>query len=187
MRYPARRLSYVAAAVMVLMNLCFWATPAGAEPDFFTNRCASCHTDDTPSCDGCHEHRGNLSASTNHPIYNPGDIVQVTLNGGSRGGWVRGLLYDQDGTEIDRSSGPTGTGDDSAGSPVTFPVSLQANAPTSPGQYTWSVAWFGAPVSGGGVHIENSVPVTFTVEAASAVPDELPPVATWDRVKALYR
>ncbi len=119
--------------------------------------------------------------------YDPGSIVTVTLNGGSRGGWVRGLLYDQEGTEVARATGPTGTGDNGLGNPVTFPVTMQANAPATPGQYTWSAAWFGAPNSGGGAHTEDSVSVTVNVEAASAVPDEPQAFSSWDSIKALYR
>lgn len=158
-----------------------------AYPSLYDNRCASCHSDDTPSCDGCHEHKENMSAEADQVAYDPGSIVTVTLNGGSRGGWVRGLLYDQDGAEVARATGPTGTGDDGLGNPVTFPVTMQANAPVTPGQYTWSAAWYGAPDSGGGVHTESSVPVTVTVEAASHVPDDPFPVSAWDSIKALYR
>ena len=43
---------------------CLLVPQAGAYPSLYTARCATCHTDDTPSCDGCHEHRGNLSASS---------------------------------------------------------------------------------------------------------------------------
>jgi hypothetical protein len=178
---------FLLSVVCLTLLGCLLVPQAEAYPSLYTARCATCHTDDTPSCDGCHEHRGNLSASTDQPTYDPGSIINVTLNGGSRGGWVRGLLYDQAGTEIDQQGGPTGTGDDGAGSAVTFPVSLQATAPTTPGEYTWSVAWFGAPNSGGGSHIENSVPVTFTVMAPSFVPEEEPPVLTWDLIRSLYR
>jgi hypothetical protein len=160
---------------------------AQAEPTFFNDRCASCHTDDEPSCVGCHFHNGNVTANTDQTVYNPGAIVTVTLTGGSRGGWVRGLLYDQNGNEIFRATGPTGTGDDGLGNPVTFPVTLQAPAPSSPGQYTWEAAWFGGATNGGGAHLEESDTVTFTVEAASAVPDEGQPAVSWDRIKALYR
>jgi len=147
----------------------------------------SCHSDDTPSCDGCHEHHGNVTALVDQAEYEPGAIVTVTLDGGSRGGWVRGVLYDHDGTEVARATGPTGTGDDGAGDAVTFPVTLQAAAPAEPGQYTWEAAWFGSVTSGGGNHTEDGDLVTITVASASAVPDEDEPVATWGRIKALYR
>ncbi|MBK8231520.1 MAG: hypothetical protein IPK72_13255 [Candidatus Eisenbacteria bacterium] len=52
--------------------------------------------------------------------YQPGEAVVVTLTGGSQSGWIRGLLYDAQNTELDRKSGPTGTGDDSQGGAVTF-------------------------------------------------------------------
>jgi hypothetical protein len=186
MRYLGyHRAGSITILCLLLCGLGF--TQAGAYPSLFESRCASCHSDDSASCDGCHEHRSSLSAETSQPVYNPGEIINVTLDGGSQGGWVRGLLYDQNGTEVDRKGGPTGTGDDGLGSPVTFPVSLQATAPTTPGEYTWSAAWFGAPSSGGGSHMETSVPVTFTVEGVSHVPDEPLAGSSWDRVKALYR
>ena len=101
MRHFHRRSSFVFSGLLVLV-FCLVAPQAGAYPSFFESRCASCHADDSQSCDGCHEHRNSLSASTDHMTYDPGAIVNVTLEGGSRGGWVRGLLYDQNGTEIAR-------------------------------------------------------------------------------------
>lgn len=179
--------SSLSLVFFVAIFACLIPGTASAYPSLWDNRCASCHSDDTASCNACHEHHGNISAEADQATYDPGAIVTVTLDGGSRGGWVRGLLYNQGGTEIDRASGPTGTGDDGAGDPVVFPITLQATAPSAPGQYTWSAAWFGAPNSGGGAHTEDSTPVTITVEAASAVPDEGPPVTAWGQVKALYR
>jgi len=75
---------------------------AWSRPDFFSSRCASCHTDDTPSCVGCHYHRGTLNAATDLTEYQPGATVTVTFTGGTRGGWIRALLYDQNNVEIDR-------------------------------------------------------------------------------------
>jgi len=74
------------------------------------------------------------------------DLVTVTFSGGYRQGWVRAILKDQNGVELDRVTGPTGTGDDGSGSPdVQFPVTLSAPAPLTPGFYTWSASWFGSP------------------------------------------
>ena len=178
------RVAGLAAFLILTLGL---ALSAGAYPTLYQNRCASCHSDDSPSCDGCHQHHGPLSASADHPTYDPGAIVTVTLGGGQEGGWVRGLLFDQDGIEVDRQGGPTGTGDDGQGGAVTFPVTLQASAPTVPGDYTWQAAWFGGVTSGGGAHTTDSVEVSFTVTATSAVPEEPAPGNSWDRIKALYR
>jgi len=154
-------------------------------PSLYTSRCASCHSDDTTSCNGCHNHHYTVNASADQPTYEPGAMVTVTVNGGDEYGWIRGLLYDQDGQEIDRAAGPTGTGDDGLGNPVTFPVTLQAAAPALPGTYTWQAGWYGGANQGGGTHLEDLKDVTFTVEGISSVPDE--PRDTWDKVKTLYR
>ena len=178
------RLTAVTAFLILTLGL---ALSASAYPTFYQNRCSSCHSDDSSSCDGCHQHHGPLSAEADHPSYDPGAIITVTLDGGQEGGWVRGLLFDQDGNEVDRQAGPTGTGDDGQGGAVTFPVTLQAAAPTVPGDYTWQAAWFGGATSGGGAHNTDSVPVSFTVTATSPVPDEPLPTSSWDHIKALYR
>jgi hypothetical protein len=39
----------------------------------------------------------------------------VTLTGGTRGGWIRALLYNESDVEIDRETGPTGTGNSNNG------------------------------------------------------------------------
>ena len=160
-----------------------------AYPSLFTSRCASCHSDDTTSCNGCHRHRGSLSASADQDAYAPGELVTVTLNGGQQMGWIRGLLYDDGNVEIDRATGPTGTGDDGLGNPVTFPVTLQASAPDEPGLHTWEAAWYGSVNSGGGNHTEQRVSVTIMVEdIISAVPGEdEPEFLTWSQIKAAYR
>jgi len=76
------------------------------------------------------------------------------------------------------------------GNAAVFPVTLQASAPVTPGNYTWGAAWFGGVTSGGGGHLETRVPVNFTVLGTTSVPEEEVPydrVATWGRVKALFR
>jgi hypothetical protein len=115
--------------------------------------------------------------------------VTVTLNGGTESGWVRGLLYNQAQVEVDRATGPTGTGDDSLPNPVTYPVTLSAPAPTQPGTYVWRAAWYGGENSGGGVHLELGANVTFIVEGTVDVPDDFPTgeAAAWGSIKALYR
>ena len=165
------------------------ASSAQAHPSFFASRCASCHSNDTATCNGCHHHRGTLTATPNKTEYQPGEVVVVTLNGGTQSGWIRGLLYDASNQEIDRRSGPTGMGDDGQGSPVTFPVTLTSTAPTTPGTYTWNAAWFGNPNDSGSQHGETRRSFSVVVAQPTAgVEDPPPPVrqGSWGRVKALY-
>jgi hypothetical protein len=42
-------------------------------------------------------------------------MVSTTLDVGSRGGWVRSILYNQNGVEVGRRTGTTGMGDDGTG------------------------------------------------------------------------
>jgi hypothetical protein len=115
-------------------------------------------------------------------------MVTVTLNGGSEGGWVRGLLFDQQQVEIDRAAGPTGTGDDNLPNPVTFPVTLSSPAPAQPGTYVWRAAWYGGATNGLS-HVQVGTDVTIVVEGEVGVPDEVPGnnIATWGAIKALFR
>ncbi len=178
-----------AGLLLIVVTVCS-ATTALAFPSRWTSRCASCHSNDTPSCDGCHHHSdGSITAAADQPVYSPGSIVTITLNGGSEGGWVRGLLYDQQQVEIDRATGPTGTGDDNLPNPVTFPVTLAAPAPAQPGTYVWRAAWFGGATAGGGAHLEESANVTIVVEGEVGVPDDVPGdnLAAWGAIKALFR
>jgi hypothetical protein len=141
---------------------------AQAVEDFFTNRCASCHSDDTPTCNGCHQHRGTLVAAADQTEYRPGDPITVTLYGGQEHGWVRGLLYDHNNQEVDRATGPSGQGDDGLGSPVTFPVQLHATAPSTLGDLAWNAAWFGGNIQGTD-HLEIRAPVTIHVVQGTGV------------------
>jgi len=177
-----------AAALLVCAGM--W-TPAGAEPSFFSSRCASCHTDDSVTCDGCHNHRGSLSASADQAEYFPGDPVTIHFNGGQEHGWIRALLYDHTGAEIDRASGPTGTGDDGLGSPVVFPVSLHGTAPMEAGAYTWQTTWFGNSNDGGPNHGESPRVnvVIHVVSNPAAAPDPEPNFLyrSWGRIKEYFR
>jgi len=140
---------------VAVLAMGFSSGKAFAVSEYFTTNCAGCHTDDTPTCNGCHAHGVwqdatksviNLTATTDLDRYQPGQTVTVTFSGGYRQGWIRAILYDQDGFEIDRVTGPTGVGDDGSGSSdLQFPVLLAAPAPSAPGFYTWSVSWFGSP------------------------------------------
>lgn len=157
-------------ALMVVIGV---AERTAAYSTFFESRCRSCHTDDTQTCDGCHYHRGYLWAEADQASYEPGAMVTVTLHGGTWGGWIRAILYDDLGQEIDRAQGPTGTGDDGLGNPVEFPVDLQAPAPLEIGEYVWSAVWYGSD-NAGIDHLELGTPVTVTVEVDIGVDDDWP-------------
>ncbi len=76
---------------------------------------------------------------TDKTSYAPGDTVSVTITGGSQSGWFRAILYDQSGTQVAISNG----NDSGMGHTTTYPATLSAPAPTTPGTYTWKVSWFG--------------------------------------------
>ena len=175
------------AALALGLSVCV----AQAFPSYWNSYCAGCHTDDSPSCNGCHQHRGSLSATKDKTQYDPGELVTITLNGGSQYGWVRGLLYDQDNVEIARRSGPSGTGDDGGAGDVVFPVVMQAPAPAAPGTYAWKAAWFGHPNNGGSAHEEQRVTVNITVVQNPADAPEHDEDATfvertWSRIKESF-
>ena len=186
-RSPKVWLAYGLALLVTL-----GVSEAQARSSFFSNVCATCHTDDTRSCNACHMHRGTLSATADMAEYDPGALVTITLSGGEESGWIRGLLYDDQGVEIDRATGPTGMGDDSQGNPVTFPVTLQAPAPMESGAHVWQAAWFGSIDNQGATHGESRVNVTIRVaEGTTGVGDEgsggLVQEEGWGRLKLLYR
>ena len=166
-----RRPLVIGLALCVLLFVGSGFLRSEAEPAFFTADCAGCHSNDTPTCNGCHQHRGTLHATADLSSYTPGDLVTVTLAGGSEHGWVRGLLYDQNGAQIAIATGATGTGDDGLSNPVTFPVTLQAPAPGTPGDYTWQAAWYGN--NNGAGHEETRTPVAINVAIGTAVPDDV--------------
>ncbi len=164
------------------------AVSVGAYPSLFDNRCGSCHADDSDTCNGCHEHRGDINATANADVYAPGDPISVTLTGGDQHGWIRALLYNESGLVQALVSGPTGTGDDGEGDAVTFPVSLEAIAPMAAGDYNWEAAWFGGNTSGNG-HTEDRTPVTIVVDDTNTGIEELPGtehLASLSAIKALY-
>jgi hypothetical protein len=121
---------------------------AYAHSTYYTDQyCSACHGSSPDTCNGCHAHGVhsnnnkddlNLTASTDKTTYQPGETMSVTINGGYRSGWVRTILYDQTGTEVDRSTGPSGKGGGES-----FPVTLTAAAPDTPGTYTFSASWYG--------------------------------------------
>ncbi len=174
--------------LLLALMLLLLATTIGAYPSLFADRCAGCHTDDSTTCNGCHKHRGDLDATASADAYAPGDPISVTLTGGEQHGWIRALLYDESGLVQALVSGPTGTGDDGEGDPVTFPVSLEAVAPMATGEYGWEAAWFGSNNSGNG-HTEDRTPVTIVVDDTSTGIPELAGaehLESLSAIKALY-
>ena len=180
------KLVFFVCGILVLTSpLC--AHQAAAYSTYFSSKCAGCHTNDNPTCNGCHHHGTvNLSAVTDKATYGCGEQVTVTLSGGSKSGWIRALLFDQNGLEIARATGPTGAGDDGAPDPVVFPVVLSAPAPIGKGTYTWEAAWWGSPYDTGNLTVtphgpEVRVPVVVSVTGPSPVES-----TTWSRVKSLF-
>lgn len=157
------------------------ARAAGAHPSLFSDRCASCHSNDTQTCTGCHHHRGTLTATPDRITYRPGDPVVVRLGGGSKGGWIRALLYNSSNAEIDRRAGPSGDGDNRSAAVVGFPVELHGTAPAQPGTYTWQAAWYGNVNDNGSAHGENRKAVTIQVVAPTPIAER-----NWGWVKSLF-
>ncbi|MEA3277460.1 MAG: hypothetical protein U9Q81_19690 [Pseudomonadota bacterium] len=158
---------------IILLGLVMLSSgPAAAKSTYFAEDCASCHTDDTQTCDGCHHHGGvNHQAFTDLASYLPGEDVIVSFNGGTESGWIRAILYDDQGIEIARSTGPDGEGDAGSGSTdLEFPVFLTAPAPADPGFYTWAVSWFGS-FDGSLVHGESAAVETNVFEVSEPTSD----------------
>ena len=178
-RSPCR----LAAVGLLVLGAIALPRPGLARSTFFASRCASCHTNDTQTCNGCHHHRGGLAASCDRTSYYPGEPVSITFQGGSQRGWIRALLYDQTNTQVDRLGGPTSMGDDGLGNAVAFPLSLKGTAPAQPGNYTWQAAWFGNSGDGGPAHGEVRTSVVVHVVPFPTAVER----SAWDRIKSLYR
>jgi hypothetical protein len=119
---------------------------ASARVGYFEQFCSACHVDDTPSCNGCHHHGLPRLATTNKTEYNPGESMSVVMGGPAGSGWARAKLYDHNGLELGRFTGPTGMGDDGSGSrDLEYPYNFFVTAPSVPGTYKWEVAWYGSP------------------------------------------
>ncbi len=125
------------------------ASDASAQSTYFATYCTSCHAASPSTCNGCHSHGThsnstknviNVAGTTSKASYAPGELVNVTLTGGYRTGWIRGLLFDQNGVELARS---TGTASGGMGGGPGYPIVLNSPAPSTPGTYTWKVAWYG--------------------------------------------
>jgi hypothetical protein len=175
-------------ALFVTLSIGLRTNGASAKPSYFDYECSGCHTNDNPTCNGCHHHGPqSLSATTDKAEYVPGEQVVVTFDGGTKSGWIRAILYDEAGVEIDRATGPTHMGDDGQPNPVEFPVTLTGAAPAEAGQFTWEAAWWGSPYDTGNPNPHPHGPEVRTqvdVVVGSGAPVE---ATTWGRIKALWR
>ncbi len=157
-----------------------------ARPELWDLQCSSCHADDTPSCAACHNHRGALTATPVRSQYLPGEPVEIAFEGGTEPGWIRALLYDEKGNEIDRLRGPPQSGDDARGladaDSVAFPLQLVGGARSKPGTYIWRAAYFGIFHIQNVIHEEEWTSVTITV----ADPDSIAADPSWGEIKSLY-
>ncbi|MGD0843495.1 MAG: hypothetical protein ABSA06_03905, partial [Geobacteraceae bacterium] len=136
---------------VALAGFQLWGTEAQAQSTYFTSMgCVNCHAAPVmATCNGCHSHGThpssakstiNVAGKTNKASYAPGETVTVTMTGGYRTGWFRATLFAPDGvTELARSTG----NDSGMGNSATYPATLTAPAPTTPGTYTWVIAWYG--------------------------------------------
>jgi hypothetical protein len=85
-------------------------------------------------------------AFTDESSYVGGSTVTVTLGGPEDSGWARALLYDENGFEVARVTGPSNTGDDGTTRPtMQYPFTLRGKAPLKPGTYTWQATTWGSP------------------------------------------
>jgi hypothetical protein len=146
----------------------FYGSEALAHSNYFTDRgCIGCHASPVAAtCNGCHHHgNSSLSAATDKTSYTAGETVTATLSGGSESGWIRAVLYDQNNVQIAISNG----NDSGMGGSTTFPAPLSYAAPSTPGSYTWQMAYFGNEngTGTGDVHSEVRVNTnSFTVTAS---------------------
>jgi hypothetical protein len=144
---------------------------------FYGSRCASCHGASPTTCDGCHTHKGTLSAVTDQDTYAPGSPLVVTLRGGQEGGWIGAILYDENGEAVVDVSGQG------------FPVDLPATAPMEPGLYEWNAAWYGN--NNGTGHIERLTPVAIQVTQDPAGVEDDPGASTlqrtWGKIKSFFQ
>jgi hypothetical protein len=140
---------YIFAFVLFVAQI--WSAEALAQSSYFGSQgCSACHVAPVvTSCNGCHVHGThagsgnsavNVAGTTDKSSYAPGELVTVTISGGYRSGWFRALLYDHNMVELARSTGNAS----GMGSATSSPAKLSYPAPTTPGTYTWKVAWYGS-------------------------------------------
>jgi hypothetical protein len=151
------KFSIIIFCLLAMATFAMGVNDAEARSSFWDANCATCHAAETASCAGCHAHGVhsgssktdiNVSASTDKATYTPGETVTVSITGGYRDGWVRAILYNENGVEVDRSEGPgcgTGGPDNGCGDGEEFygPIFLTAPAPSTPGSYLWEASWYG--------------------------------------------
>jgi len=133
---------------LILIGMITSAPLALARPSYFDSQCLTCHLhqDDNRTCIGCHHHGQPRVAFTDKSSYVGGSTVTVTLGGPGDSGWARALLYDENGFEVARITGPTNTGDDGTTRPtMQYPFTLRGKAPLKPGTYTWQATTWGSP------------------------------------------
>jgi hypothetical protein len=154
MNHPTRnrcpKTGIVLFLFLIVAALAAWAPNASAESGFFSSAgCTGCHVGVATTCNGCHAHGAhssssknniNITAATNKTTYAPGETVSVTITGGYRSGWIRAILYNQNGVEVSRS---TGTATGGMGGGAGYPITLTGPAPATPGTYTFTAAWYG--------------------------------------------
>lgn len=172
--------------VGLLLLLCLAPSTVVALEELWESLCSTCHSDDRPTCAGCHNHGLILDATPHKSLYRPGELVRIQFRGGNKYGWLRALLYDESGNELFRATGPTESGDDARGlavaDSVTFPVELVGVAPSEPGEHAWRAAYFGILHMQNVTHGEDWVEVPIHV----ALPDSIGEAPTWGRVKRYY-
>ena len=111
-------------------------------------------------------------------------MVTLDTTGNNRGGWIRAKLFDKatpstNDVALDIASNPCrdcpyGVGGVN-GITTEYPATLIATAPSVPGTYTWSAAWFGNPSgSSYGDHEDVYAQFTFNVVAPDV---NKPPIA----------
>ncbi len=178
-----RRILYHLAALAAVLS---WAPQARAYSAYYTNgvgsnlACTTCHSSTQTTCNGCHSHGTHpdqtkssidVTATADKTTYQPGETVTVTVNGGYRTGWVRVNLYDGS-MALLTSSCPTGPGSCYSS---TFPATLTAPAPTTPGTYTWRASWYGNAYDASGAYFSPTcgtpaVPPCFRVDPGNNIP-----------------
>jgi hypothetical protein len=143
------RIQLLVLLAATLLAFPLLTTKAFSQSGYYTSQgCSGCHLTTPTTCNGCHAHGThpssakssiNVAGATNKASYAPGETVSVTITGGYKSGWFRAVLLNQNSVEIARSTG----NDSGMGSSTTYPATLSAPAPATPGTYTWKVGWYG--------------------------------------------